>query len=379
MIEHLEIFIKNQESRAESYQTNDDRFGVIDGDGMMMIEDPGTVAEIEENVRAEAENIQRNGNSQSTQVNDLPMELSQQVNTSLHYQQQHLKVEPVELLQLKRQQEEHPERHFTVIPPESPASPIESQQQQQPEDIPPRPATPLDSPQSPTETEKDISVIVKITPTPKQKAKVTYPCHKCERSFDTTTALKYHLTAHESRTIKCGHCDKMFLTKSTLKVHMRIHLEERPYGCPGPQCELRFRQKNDLNYHVASKHTAMQDYQFKCEFCDKKFARKYSLNLHTKLHTGTKDHCCEICSKAFRASSYLQVHLRTHSGERPYECSECLKKFSVKADLRRHTKKMHKEKETAAVVVIEDETKSKEDKPAASTSLSSIIKKQLSL
>lgn len=132
----------------------------------------------------------------------------------------------------------------------------------------------------------------------------------------------------------CKSCGKIFLSSAAKSVHQRIHSDSRPFPCT--TCGLSFRQLGDLRYHNQSKHSEIPEFQ--CEFCGKEFARKYSLTLHRKIHTGELSHHCDFCDKSFRAAVYLQNHRRIHTGEKPFSCSKCSKKFRVKSDVNRHLK-----------------------------------------
>lgn len=354
MIEHLEIFIKNQESRTETI------------DGMMMIEDGRSVAG--ENVPEFVDNMDGMREAQEEEVQLIQDTMARESITKVEQPQPTYQETPEVPPVIERREHNLPRIVFVneageeeaeeqIIIPGKQFAEISSLPSCSPVPPPPPPQQasssssceplllPSTNEYAPQSSDKQSNPVE----TPKSTKKATgknkrYPCQLCERIFESSTALKYHTTSHESRKIQCEYCDKLFLTKATLQIHLRIHLEKRPYDCS--QCELRFRQKTDLNYHISSKHTAIEDYRFKCEYCGKKFARKYSLNLHTKLHTGEKNHTCEVCSKSFRASSYLQVHLRTHTGEKPYECATCGKRFTVKADVRRHIAQVHQEKKS---------------------------------
>lgn len=68
------------------------------------------------------------------------------------------------------------------------------------------------------------------------------------------------------------------------KVHKRLHTGDKPYECNF--CNRPFRQWGDLKYHIQSRHTKEKSHQ--CEFCGKDFARRYSLVIHRRIHTGNQ-------------------------------------------------------------------------------------------
>ncbi|KAJ0179609.1 hypothetical protein K1T71_005321 [Dendrolimus kikuchii] len=166
----------------------------------------------------------------------------------------------------------------------------------------------------------------------KKKEKKRFECVRCGRVFVHRNSLLYHMLSHNGKTQECKECGKVFYTVGALKIHKRVHNGDRPYKCE--ICEREFRQWSDLKYHKISLHS--QEKLFKCDFCEKEFARKYSLNVHRRIHTGERNYKCDYCNKSFRASSYRLSHMRTHTGDRPHSCQICGKAFRVSGDLRRH-------------------------------------------
>ena len=57
-----------------------------------------------------------------------------------------------------------------------------------------------------------------------------------------------------------------------------------------------------------------------CPVCDKRFASKYYLKLHKKIHTGDF-YLCSQCDKSYSFQSSLIQHMNIHAGK--YKCVEC--------------------------------------------------------
>lgn len=346
MIEHLEIFIKNQESRTEGYHSGDTGFA------MMMIEDSNSAEAL-----AISETVQRVVELVDAEDAELPeatigpliaagqgnaLDLPSTIEIIDEMPDNHLDYRKIQIVEEDQQamfreisigNVARDEETEIIVADEGLLVKEDPQRLSEVEVVVLYP--PAAAAKSPTRSPRN-----SVGHSENKSKKKMFSCSDCDRKFKSRAALKYHLLSHQAaRHFQCTYCDKQFMSKSTLNIHLRIHLEKRPFACP--QCEMSFRQKTDLNHHTQSIHTSADDYRYQCDVCKKKFARQYSLNLHAKLHTGEKDHKCEYCDKSFRASSYLKVHLRKHTKEKPYECETCSRPFAIKADLRRHIRQIH--------------------------------------
>ena len=97
-------------------------------------------------------------------------------------------------------------------------------------------------------------------------------------------------------------------------------------------CGAQFFRYCDLVKHV--EHMHMGEKAFKCPECDKEFARRDYLGVHSRVHTGEKPYECPYCKKVFAQSSNLYVHLRQHTGEKPYFCKSCGKMVAHSSHLK---------------------------------------------
>ncbi|XP_017869003.1 PREDICTED: zinc finger protein 254-like [Drosophila arizonae] len=73
-----------------------------------------------------------------------------------------------------------------------------------------------------------------------------------------------------------------------------------------------------------------------CAYCGRTFRRRYLLDTHLNIHTGSKPHQCDMCGKQFRAVSTLTRHLRTHEDRKELQCQHCEKLFTHRSALLSH-------------------------------------------
>ncbi|XP_043861821.1 zinc finger protein 2-like [Drosophila santomea] len=173
-----------------------------------------------------------------------------------------------------------------------------------------------------------------------------FKCNLCASAFLGHSNLVAHMRNHEEiMPFKCHICPRVFKYCTSLKIHIRSHTGERPYSCS--QCSKTYKQIIDLKRHKLNFHKEAQqngqtevnlrDFkEYECTHCNKRFVTKYTLEVHTRIHTGVKPYRCDICERTFKYASSLKVHTRSHTGERPFVCEYCPKAFAQQIDLCRH-------------------------------------------
>ncbi|KFO30982.1 zinc finger protein ZFAT isoform X1 [Fukomys damarensis] len=105
----------------------------------------------------------------------------------------------------------------------------------------------------------------------------------------------------------CEYCNKVFKFKHSLQAHLRIHTNEKPYKCP--QCSYASAIKANLNVHLR-KHTGEK---FSCDYCSFTCLSKGHLKVHIeRVHKKIKQHC-RFCKKKYSDVKNLIKHIRdTH-------------------------------------------------------------------
>ncbi|ROL47804.1 Zinc finger protein ZFAT [Anabarilius grahami] len=122
------------------------------------------------------------------------------------------------------------------------------------------------------------------------------------------------LTSHEAmpgqtqlKIFTCEYCNKVFKFKHSLQAHLRIHTNEKPFKCM--QCDYASAIKANLSVHMR-KHTGEK---FSCDLCSFNCLSKGHLKVHVeRVHKKIKQHC-RFCKKKYSDVKNLLKHIReTH-------------------------------------------------------------------
>ncbi|XP_031431515.1 zinc finger protein ZFAT isoform X2 [Clupea harengus] len=105
----------------------------------------------------------------------------------------------------------------------------------------------------------------------------------------------------------CEYCNKVFKFRHSLQAHLRIHTNEKPFKCS--QCDYASAIKANLSVHMR-KHTGEK---FSCEHCSFSCLSKGHLKVHVeRVHQKIKRHC-RFCKKKYSDIKNLLKHIReTH-------------------------------------------------------------------
>ena len=87
------------------------------------------------------------------------------------------------------------------------------------------------------------------------------------------------------------------------------------------------KQFSHGNHTSNDKLKKNKEKKFVCMACNKAFASKCILKIHSYTHTGEKPFVCDLCNKTFNSESNARRHLKIHTREAPLECREELKKI----------------------------------------------------
>ena len=151
-------------------------------------------------------------------------------------------------------------------------------------------------------------------------------------------------------------CDTLFYFHEDFTNHMSMeHNNKIPYECN--ECHQKYVGIMELLNHVQFDHPGNEQNHMKridakkgnyfdrsidCDFCDGKYANKYTLKAHVKKMHKNADLSllkCNQCDKTCYSKRLLSEHQRRKHG--PFVCGQCTKEFKTKGSLRWHQKQVH--------------------------------------
>lgn len=178
-----------------------------------------------------------------------------------------------------------------------------------------------------------------------------FSCGICQKAFASGDTLRRHRQrVHEENPVACSVCQKACKNPIALKSHMKSH--ERRI------CTICGRTVNHLAKHMwqHSQLTAT------CLECNKDFATKAQLKIHTHVVHEHNESRCSLCQKTFKNRTLLKQHQQNHEksmcsvcgesvsnltqhllihGEKRYACDLCPKRFAQPAGLYQHKQVFH--------------------------------------
>ncbi|TMW68471.1 hypothetical protein Poli38472_005939 [Pythium oligandrum] len=123
-------------------------------------------------------------------------------------------------------------------------------------------------------------------------------------------------------------------------------MQERPFVCPEPHCQQRFKRKFTLKEHYKT-HTGEKPFECPVKSCGKTFTTSGNLARHKRLHPWLKPLVCSVdsCGRSFATEERMEQHMKTHfkSPQVLHSCTipGCSKQFTTTGNLTRHIKQQH--------------------------------------
>ena len=134
-------------------------------------------------------------------------------------------------------------------------------------------------------------------------------CDHCGRNFRDSNALRLHAKIHGEKTFQCEFCDKKFYTKTSLNTHEAAkHTTKGHRFCDN--CGESFPTGRALESHMKAKHDI--ENRFQCKLCKKYYLTEEGLKAH-EAQEACKEFYCEPCDRYFTCTSELKKHKKNHN------------------------------------------------------------------
>ncbi|KAH8379277.1 hypothetical protein KR009_003967 [Drosophila setifemur] len=151
-------------------------------------------------------------------------------------------------------------------------------------------------------------------PSKKNKYYAEKTCEICNRKFVNGKTLSKHVkTVHNKiKPFICNVCGKKTARKASLIIHMRQHTGEKPLQCG--QCKFSTRDPSVLHKHQQRHDCQDAHSSLKCSQCDYQCIQANALKRHMRLNhpDAYRDLCCDLCNYSSINAERLQAHKQDH-------------------------------------------------------------------
>lgn len=158
----------------------------------------------------------------------------------------------------------------------------------------------------------------------------SFKCPECSVSYKTKGLLKRHTTIHHDLTHFCNYCEKRFSNKMSLDRHVAVH-NVTPLEFQCVKCNAYFDAMDKMEDHLVIHYTNPSN-TFSCNHCNRSFTSQVAKNKHIDLEHNIEIQCsiCHIVlpTKEAMDKHDSSVHQPKKSGTKMYACNTCGKYFN---------------------------------------------------
>ncbi|XP_011181360.1 zinc finger protein 91 isoform X1 [Zeugodacus cucurbitae] len=200
------------------------------------------------------------------------------------------------------------------------------------------------------ENESKLSLHTKCHTSPNAVQK--FKCYECNVELTNWRRCTAHLwKAHQIDVdlLQCPQCEYKAHASVLVWRHMRAHKKWRLRVLRSLRAVQRKRLQQDLKHTDVNAVPAAPVNKNKyyaektCEICNRNFVNGKTLSKHVKaVHNKIKPFICNVCGKKMARKASLIIHMRQHTGEKPLHCKIC--KFSTRDPSVLHKHQLRHEK-----------------------------------
>ena len=159
----------------------------------------------------------------------------------------------------------------------------------------------------------------------KHRERKAVACPICTRTLSDHSGLNRHLRdvhGNQEKNFECSICSLKWARRYKLENHMKIH-SGQVFSCSFEDCKSKSNTQYGLNFHVKQKHGQVS-HRKPIEELEKEWNKKFT---------------CEICKKSFKlgkAPLYaVEAHKRTHENQQSLDCviENCTEKIILRRNM----------------------------------------------